>query len=129
MVAERTPARFDLLARSESGLSYVRERNGITRSLTPSELADFNDPPPCPECAEQFGCAHYNCAREPMLSEEEIEREVPAEWLGFAKDYGVSRDDLHRLNWIELAGDEYRIIDGATTDVRMLEIVLLLNGR
>ena len=44
--------RFDHLSRSESGLHYVREKKGgVARVLTDSELQDFNDPPPCPECA------------------------------------------------------------------------------
>src|SRR4030081_2237439 len=55
--------RFDMLSSSESGLTYVREkRGGVMRVLTESELADFSDPPPCAQCAEQFGCEHFNCA-------------------------------------------------------------------
>ena len=61
--------RFDVLSKSASGLSYVRERRlGVTRVLTPSELEDFNDPPQCIECGEQFGCEHFNCAGEPLLT-------------------------------------------------------------
>ena len=90
--------RFDMLSKSASGLSYVRERRlGVTRVLTPSELEDFNDPPPCAECGEQFGCEHFNCAGEPLLTENEIDAEVPREWSTFARDYGVSRGDLVRL--------------------------------
>ena len=56
-MTEQKTERFDILSSSESGLSYVREkRGGLMRVLTESELQDFNDPPPCPQCAEQFGC-------------------------------------------------------------------------
>lgn len=120
--------RFDILSKSESGLSYVRERRlGVTRVLTPSELADFDDPPQCTECGEQFGCEHFNCAGEPLLSETEIESEVPKEWMGFAKDYGLSRNDLPRLTRIEMHEGEYRLADHDATDVRTLELMLLLN--
>lgn len=120
--------RFDLLSRSSSGLSYVRDRKaGVLRVLTESELADFDDPPPCPECSEQFGCEHFNCAGEPLLSDAEVEREVPQEWMGFAKAVGVSRPDLVRLRAIELHEGEYRLAGGATKDMRALELVLLLN--
>jgi len=94
-MTEQKTVRFDILSSSESGLSYVREkRGGLMRVLTESELEDFNDPPPCPQCAEQFGCEHINCAGEPLLSEGEVESDVPAEWLAFAKENGVSRGDL-----------------------------------
>ncbi len=120
--------RFDLLSRSSSGLTYVRERKGgVMRVLTESELADFDDPPPCPECSEQFGCEHFNCAGEPLLSEAEIESEVPSEWMGMAKKIGVSRPDLVRLRAIELHEGEYRLAGGAAKDMRALELVLLLN--
>ncbi|HEX2122986.1 MAG TPA: hypothetical protein VHL59_15240 [Thermoanaerobaculia bacterium] len=120
--------RFDLLSRSSSGLTYVRERKGgVMRVLTESELADFDDPPPCPECSEQFGCEHFNCAGEPLLSEAEIESEVPVQWMGMAKKIGVSRPDLVRLRAIELHEGEYRLADGAAKDMRALELVLLLN--
>lgn len=127
--SERAPfQRFDMLSKSPSGLNYVRERKlGVTRVLTESELADFNDPPPCEECGEQFGCEHFNCAGEPLLREEEIESEVPADFVSFAKDYGISRGDLERLRLIERADGEYRLADGAHSDMRMLELVLLLN--
>jgi hypothetical protein len=70
--------RFDHLSVSESGLHYVRDKSArVTRVLTDSELQDFNDPPPCPECAEQFGCDHFNCAGEPLLAETELEASVP----------------------------------------------------
>lgn len=120
--------RFDMLSKSASGLSYVRERRlGVTRVLTPSELEDFNDPPPCSECGEQFGCEHFNCAGEPLLTENEIEAEVPRQWSSFAKDYGVSRDDLLRLRRIECTEGEYRMADHDTADMRTLELMLLLN--
>ena len=120
--------RFDILSRSSSGLSYVREKKlGVMRVLTPEELNDFEDPPPCPECAEQFGCEHFNCAREPMLGDAEIEAEVPAEWLKFARDCGVSRGDLERLKLVECFEGEYRLAGGKEHDMRALEIVLLLN--
>jgi hypothetical protein len=125
---EKTPPRFDMLSRSESGLNYVREkRGGITRVLTPSELEDFNDPPPCAACGEQFGCEHFNCAGEPLLSESELEAAVPREWLDFAKDNGVSRGDLERLKLIEQHEGEYKPAAGVPHDMRLLELVLLLN--
>ena len=120
--------RFDILSSSESGLQYVREkRGGLMRVLTESELQDFNDPPPCPQCAEQFGCEHINCAGEPLLSETEVESDVPAEWLAFAKENGVSRGDLARLSAIERGADGYHIAGGVNADMRTMEIVLLLN--
>lgn len=120
--------RFDILSRSASGLSYVRERRlGITRVLTPGELQDFDDPRPCPECAEQFGCEHFNCAGEAVLAETEIEELVPEQWRAFARECGVSREDLARLSRIQLADGAYRLEPGAATDMRALEILLLLN--
>lgn len=120
--------RFELLSRSNSGLSYVREKKGgIMRVLTESELADFDDPPPCPECAEQFGCEHMNCAGEALLAEAELEGAVPPEWLPFAKENGLSRNDLERLRAVEQHEGQYRVAPGVTADMRMLEIVLLLN--
>jgi hypothetical protein len=121
--------RFDHLSRSTSGLHYVRDRNagGVMRVLSDSELADFDDPPPCPQCAEQFGCEHYNCAGEPLLTEAEIEMTVPAEWRQFAKDYGVSSADLDRLVRIECREGEYRLRFSVETDMRTNELVLLLN--
>ncbi len=120
--------RFELLSKSNSGLTYVREKKGgVMRVLTESELADFDDPPPCPECAEQFGCEHINCAGEPLLSEGEVESDVPGPWRQFAKDNGVSRNDLERLLTIEQHEGQYRVAAGVTADMRMLEIVLLLN--
>jgi hypothetical protein len=118
--------RFDLLSSSESGLSYVREKRGGTmRVLTESELADFNDPPPCPQCAEQFGCEHFNCAGEPILGEDDIEASAPPEWLAFAKACGISREDIDRLKLIEQHEGEYRVAAGA--DMRTQELALLLN--
>jgi hypothetical protein len=121
--------RFDVLSHSDSGLNYVRERKGgVMRVLTDSELADFSDPKPCPECAEQFGCEHYNCAGEPLLSDEQIESVVPREWTDFAKEFGLSRHDLQRLESIERHEGEYRLNAGVTDpDMRLLELVLLLN--
>jgi hypothetical protein len=120
--------RFDHLSRSSSGLHYVRDRKGgVMRVLTESELADFDDPPPCPQCSEQFGCEHFNCAGEPLLGEQELEPNVPAEWLEFAKENGVSRGDLERLRAIEMHEGEYRLAAGADADMRMQELVLLLN--
>ena len=119
--------RFDILSTSTSGVSYVREKKGgVMRALTESELADFNDPPPCPSCGEQFGCDHLNIAGEPMLSDAEIEKDVPAEWLRLAKTEGLSRVDLDRLRSIECVDDRYHAAPGA--DLRTLELVLLLNG-
>ncbi|MEA2165711.1 MAG: hypothetical protein QOK37_3838 [Thermoanaerobaculia bacterium] len=121
--------RFDLLSNSESGLSYVREKRGGTmRVLTESELADFNDPPPCPQCAEQFGCEHFNCAGEPMLDDDAVLASAPPEWLAFAKACGISTPDLERLKLIREHEGEYRVVEDAVTDMRTLEIVLLLNG-
>jgi hypothetical protein len=120
--------RFDVLSKSDSGLHYVRERRGgVMRVLTESEVADFDDPPPCPQCAEQFGCEHFNCAGEPLLTEGEIGTEVPPVWLTFARDYGLSRPDLERLGGIEQTVEgEYRAT-GVNPDMRTLELVLLLN--
>jgi hypothetical protein len=121
--------RFDVLSKSDSGLHYVRERRGgVMRVLTSSELADFDDPPPCPRCAEQFGCEHFNCAGEPLLTEAEIVAEVPKWWTTFAREYGLSRADLERLVTIEAAGEEGEYhTTGADPDMRTLELVLLLN--
>lgn len=120
--------RFDHLSRSSSGLHYVRDRSGgVMRVLTDSELADFNDPPPCADCGEQFGCEHINCAGEPLMTDPEIESEVPAEWLAFARENRVSRPDLERLGKVEHVGGEYRVATGTAADMRLLELVLLLN--
>jgi hypothetical protein len=127
MTEKITGPRFDVLSRSESGLTFVRERRlGVMRALTEEELAGFDDPPPCPECAEQFGCEHINCAGETMLSETEIAAEVPAEWMLFARDHGVSRGDIARLQSLRREEEEFRAPEGPA-DVRTLEIVLLLN--
>jgi glycine/D-amino acid oxidase-like deaminating enzyme len=125
----RPVRRFDVLSRSDSGLHYVRERRGgVMRVLTTSELADFDDPPPCPRCAEQFGCEHFNCAGEPLFTEAEIVAEVPKEWTAFARDYGLSRADLERLLTIKPAGEEGEFhTTSADPDMRTLELVLLLN--
>lgn len=122
--------RHELLSRSDSGLHFVREKkSGIMRQLTDSELNDFDDPAPCEACGEQFGCEHYNCARESLLSEAEIESQVPPDWRPFARDAGVSRNDLLRLNAVEHRDGEYHVAANATSDMRLLEIVLLLNER
>lgn len=120
--------RFDVLSTSDSGLTYVREkRGGVMRVLTESELQDFSDPPPCTRCGEQFGCDHFNCAGEPLLAEDEIESAVPPRWLPFAKDHGLSRQDLVRLETIEEHDGEYRVADRNAADMRALELALLLN--
>jgi hypothetical protein len=120
--------RHELLSRSDSGLHYVREKkSGVLRRLTEDELHDFDDPPPCDECGEQFGCEHYNCAREALLSEAEVEAECPEQWRAFAREAGISRNDLVRLSAIELREGEYRLAPDVTTDMRTLELVLLLN--
>ena len=125
---QQTP-RFDYLSQSESGLSYVREkRGGVTRVLTESELADFSDPTPCPSCGEQFGCDHFNCAGEPLLSDEETIHAVPEQWQRFARAVGVSREDITRLAQIEEQDGLCRIKAGVTTDMRTQELLLLLNG-
>lgn len=123
--------RLEILSRSESGLSYVRERkSGILRQLTEDELLDFNDPPPCVECGEQFGCQHINCAGEPLLREDEIDGDVPEEWRNFARDEGISRNDVGRLRLIEQSdGGDYRIVPNASSDLRTMELLLLLNER
>jgi len=129
-MADDQPAkRFDLLSRSDSGLSYVRERRGgLTRVLTDAELADFDDPKPCPECAEQFGCEHFNCAGEPLLDDAGIDAHIPAEWRLFARDYGLSRDDVARLATISKSPEgEFQTAAPQPHDLRTLELVLLLN--
>lgn len=129
MSDEHPAKRFDLLSRSDSGLSYVRERRGgVTRVLTDEELAEFDDPKPCPECAEQFGCEHFNCAGEPLLGDGDVESAVPAEWRDFARDYGLSREDLGRLGTIVRdAEGAYATTAPPPHDLRTLELVLLLN--
>jgi hypothetical protein len=120
--------RHELLSRSDSGLHYVREKkSGVLRQLTEDELHDFDDPPPCEQCGEQFGCEHYNCAREALLTEGEIETECPEPWRAFAREAGISRNDLVRLQAIERSDGGYQVAPHATTDMRMLELVLMLN--
>ena len=120
--------RHELLSRSESGISYVRDKkSGILKQLTEEELEEFKDPPPCEECGEQFGCDHYNVAREPLLSDAEIEESVPKELVAFAKENGMSRNDLDRLRVIEQSEGEYRVTNGHSPDMRTLELVLELN--
>lgn len=121
--------RLEVLSRSESGLHFVRERkSGILRQLTEEELRDFDDPKPCEECGEQFGCEHYNCAGERMLEETEVDAEVPEEWRRFARAAGVSRRDIERLKTIGLRDGRYTVAENASSDMRTMEIVLLLNG-
>jgi hypothetical protein len=125
----RVPVRrFDVLSKSNSGLHYVRERRGgVMRVLTESEIADFDDPPPCPRCAEQFGCEHFNCAGEPLLTDAEIDTCVPEEWVTFAREYGLSLPDLERLRTIQADREgEFHALH-ADADMRTLELVLLLN--
>src|SRR5512144_3206285 len=96
-----TSPRFEHLSTSESGLHYVRDRKtGTMRLLTEEELQDFNDPPPCAECGEQFGCEHFNVAGEPVLADAEIDTIVPIEWRLLARDEGLSLRDLERLRTI-----------------------------
>lgn len=122
--------RLELLSRSDSGLHYVREKkSGILRRLTNEELSDFDDPPPCEHCGEQFGCDHYNCAREPLIDEFAIDAEVPEPWRAFAREAGVSREDLARLQLIEQRDGAYALAANAPSDMRTLELVLLLNGQ
>jgi len=120
--------RLEHLSRSDSGLHYVREKkSGIMRRLTDAELNDFDDPVPCEQCGEQFGCEHYNCAREPLLAEAEVDAEVPPQWMAFAREAGVSRNDLARLSLIEHHDGEYHVVPNAASDMRLIELVLLLN--
>ena len=118
--------RLEHLSVSDSGLHYVREKkSGVLRRLTDSELNDFDDPPPCEQCGEQFGCEHVNCAREPVMTEAEIDADVPEQWRAFAREAGLSRNDLQRLAKLELRDGEYHAATNA--DMRMQELVLLLN--
>ena len=118
--------RLEHLSVSDSGLHYVREKkSGVLRRLTDSELHDFDDPPPCEQCGEQFGCEHYNCAREPLMSEAEIDSDVPEQWRAFARIAGVSRNDLARLQGIEHREGVYHA--AGNVDMRTMELVLLLN--
>lgn len=120
--------RHEILSRSESGLTFVRDRrSGVMRQLTEEELLDFSDPAPCEECGEQFGCTHYNCARERLLPDHEIESFVPEQWMAFARANGVSREDLQRLNMVDLHEGEYFLRPGSSADMRTQELVLLLN--
>jgi hypothetical protein len=127
MITTRPFQRLEILSRSESGLHFVRDRNGnILRQLTEEELRDFaSDPKPCDECGEQFGCDHYNIAGERLLSDVEIDTDVPLEWRVFARDAGISRKDLERLTTIARDGEEYHA--HADADMRTLELALLLN--
>ena len=122
-----TTRRFDVLSTSDSGMHYVREKkSGVLRRLTPGEVADFEDPPPCAECGEQFGCEHRNCAGEVILDEAEIDVLVPVAWRGVARTIGVSREDVARLQSLAEHEGIYKAVPGA--DMRTLELVLLLNG-
>ena len=121
--------RFDILSRSESGLSYIREtKSGIVRTLTPEELHDLEDPKPCEECGEQFGCDHYNCAGERLLEEAEIGEAVPAEWRELAREEGLSQNDVARLLTIRRTPEgTHEVAADATSDMRTMELALLLD--
>lgn len=121
--------RFEILSRSESGLAFVREtKSGIVRTLTEEELRDFDDPKPCEECGEQFGCAHYNCAGERLLDDGEIDAAVPAEWRGLAREEGLSRNDLARLQTIRRGeAGTHVVAPDAASDMRTMELALLLD--
>lgn len=123
------PMRFDILSRSESGLTYVRERrSGIVRTLTEEELRDFDDPKPCEECGEQFGCDHYNCAGERLLDDGEIDEAVPAEWRALARGEGLSRNDMARLLTIQRTPEgTHQVVTDAASDMRTMELALLLD--
>ena len=121
--------RFDILSRSESGLNYIREKkSGIVRTLTPEELRDFEDPKPCEECGEQFGCDHYNCAGERLLDLGEIDEAVPAEWRELAREEGLSRGDVARLLTIRRTPEgTHQVAPDAASDMRTMELALLLD--
>ena len=121
--------RFQILSRSESGLSYVREtKSGIVRTLTEEEIRDLEDPKPCEECGEQFGCAHYNCAGERLLEEGEIDDVVPAEWRALARGEGLSRNDVGRLQTIRRSPEgRHGVAPDAASDMRTMELTLLLD--
>lgn len=121
--------RFDILSRSESGLSFVREtKSGIVRTLTAEELRDFEDPKPCEECGEQFGCQHFNCAGERLLDDGEIDEAVPAAWRELAREEGLSRNDVARLQTIERTAEgQHHVAPDAASDMRSMELALLLD--
>ena len=121
--------RFDILSRSESGLNYIREKkSGIVRTLTPEELRDFEDPKPCEECGEQFGCDHYNCAGERLLDDGEIDDAVPAEWRELARGEGLSGNDVARLQTIKRTPEgKHQVAPDAASDMRTMELALLLD--
>ena len=124
-----TYQRLQILSRSESGLHYVRDRNGeVLRVLTEDELRDFSDPKPCDDCGEQFGCEHFNIAGEPLLAEAEIAAVVPLQWRAFAIEAGISRNDLERLQAIVQTDGEFRAT-AHPADLRTQELVILLNER
>jgi hypothetical protein len=62
-----------------------------------------------------------------LLAETELEATVPLEWMAFAREHGLSRNDVDRLRVIELHEGEYRLADGTKPDMRVLELMLLLN--
>lgn len=121
--------RFEILSRSESGLAYVREqKSGIVRTLTEEELRDFEDPKPCEECGEQFGCDHYNCAGEPLLEDGEIDAVVPSEWRALARGEGLSSNDVARLQTIKRTPEgKHQVAPDAGSDMRTMELALLLD--
>src|SRR5436190_14098031 len=116
--------RFDVLSRSESGLHYIREtKSGIVRTLTDEELHDLEEPKPCEECGEQFGCDHYNCAGERLLDEVEIDDAVPAEWRMLAREEGLSRNDVGRLLTIQRTPEgKHQVAPAAPSDMRTMEL-------
>ncbi len=129
--AENLPfQRLRILSSSASGIHYVRDaKNNVLRRLTDEELLDLSDPKPCPSCGEQFGCEHYNLAGEAMLSDDELDADVPAYWRNFARSEGVSRKDLTRLQAIGRSEEAQAFVftSNAERDLRALEILLLLN--
>src|ERR1051326_5262459 len=121
--------RFEILSRSESGLHFVREtKSGIVRTLTEEELRDFDDPKPCEQCGEQFGCDHYNCAGERLLDDGEIDGAGPAEGRGRARAVGLSQNARGRLRTIERTAEgKHCVAADAASDMRTMELALLLD--
>ena len=61
-----------------------------------------------------------------MLGEDEVEASARANgWR--LQGMRISRQDIDRLKLIEQHEGEYRLVDHAATDMRTLELVLLLN--
>ena len=57
----------------------------------------------------------------------DVETVVPETWRAFARAVGVSLNDLERLRVVECHEGEYRLVPNAPSDMRTLELVLLLN--